>query len=247
MAGRKQKNTVDYFPHFVSTSGRTKRILRQKFGGDGVAAWWELLEILGRTDNHYYDASDELDWQDLFSQLYLDENTAKTFLNLLAKIDKIDRDLWEKKSIVWCNDLVANLSQVYAKRGRKLPLPPISVTEMRISVTEMRQSKVKKSKVKKKETILFPDSFQNEQFQSAFEGFRNHRKNIRKPLTTNAENLVIKELVSLAGESSEKAVAILEKSIMSGWTGVFPLNENGNGKKPTEITEDDLMKSLGRA
>ena len=36
MAGRKQRNTVDYFSHYVNSSGRTKRILRQRFGGDGV-------------------------------------------------------------------------------------------------------------------------------------------------------------------------------------------------------------------
>lgn len=43
---RPKKQTVDYFPHFVK-GGRTIFILENKFGNDGYAFWFKLLEILG--------------------------------------------------------------------------------------------------------------------------------------------------------------------------------------------------------
>lgn len=53
---RPTKETVDYFPHFVKC-GRTIFILESKYGNDGYAFWFKLLEILGDTEGHYYDCS----------------------------------------------------------------------------------------------------------------------------------------------------------------------------------------------
>lgn len=55
--GRPRKQTVDYFPHFVSTDSRTKFILEQSWGNDGYAFWFKLLELLGRSEGHYYDCN----------------------------------------------------------------------------------------------------------------------------------------------------------------------------------------------
>ncbi len=46
---RPKKQTVDYFPHFVK-GGRTIFILENKFGNDGYAFWFKLLEILGESE-----------------------------------------------------------------------------------------------------------------------------------------------------------------------------------------------------
>ena len=59
--GRPRKQTVDYFPHFVSTDSRTKFILEQSWGNDGYAFWFKLLELLGRSEGHYYDCSQPAD------------------------------------------------------------------------------------------------------------------------------------------------------------------------------------------
>jgi len=54
---RHKKFTVDYFPHSC-THGRTMQIIKTKYGNDGRAFWWTLLEILGNTTGHYYDINE---------------------------------------------------------------------------------------------------------------------------------------------------------------------------------------------
>ncbi len=50
------------------------------------------------------------------------------------------------------------------------------------------------------------------------------RKTIKKPLTERALELTIKRLKKIAS-SEEEMQAILDKSILKSWAGVFPLTE----------------------
>lgn len=160
---RPKSDTVDYFPHFAE-QGKTLAILKSKFGNNGYAFWFQLLEILCREEGHYYDCRDEMDWQYLLSELGVDEVSGTEMLVLVAKMGKIDPEMWANK-IIWCENLVLNLDGVYKKRHRELPDKPyfllhndVSVTETGITDTEtgiteseMPQSKVKYSKEKEKE------------------------------------------------------------------------------------------------
>jgi hypothetical protein len=58
--GRPEKYTVDYFPHNVNHNEDlwVKRISR-KYGNNGYAIYYKLLEILGGSKNHYIDISEE--------------------------------------------------------------------------------------------------------------------------------------------------------------------------------------------
>ncbi len=53
--------------------------------------------------------------------------------------------------------------------------------------------------------------------------FMEHRMQLDRPLTDDAVSLLIEELQKL-GKSTSEQIAILNKSILSGWTGIFPLN-----------------------
>lgn len=64
---RPKKQTVDYFPHFVK-GGRTIFILENKFGNDGYAFWFKLLEILGESEGHFYDCSNASNWEYLLAK-----------------------------------------------------------------------------------------------------------------------------------------------------------------------------------
>jgi hypothetical protein len=157
--GRHQSNTVEYFPH-IAKHGKTLFILKSRFGNDGYAFWFQLLEILCLAENHYYDCRDEEAWQYLLSVTGVDEISGTQILSLLAKLGKIDAELWDTK-MIWCQKLVSNLEDVYKKRGRPVPQRPrqldnnhetatdktIAATEIHKSVTETPQSKVKESKV----------------------------------------------------------------------------------------------------
>ena len=120
---RPTKETVDYYPHFVK-GGRTIFILESKYGNDGYAFWFKLLEILGDAEGHHYDCSVPNNWAYLLAKTRCDEDTAKDIMNTLLTLGKIDSELWESRQIIWCQNFVDNISSVYKMRHADIPTPP---------------------------------------------------------------------------------------------------------------------------
>ncbi|WP_411655379.1 hypothetical protein [Anaeromassilibacillus sp. SJQ-1] len=105
---RISKNVAEYFPHFAADS-RTKSILESRFGNDGYAFWFKLLELLCKTDGHSYDCRNALDWEYLLGYTRVSAETAGQILDLLAGMGKIDQPLWADGQTIWCQALVENL------------------------------------------------------------------------------------------------------------------------------------------
>lgn len=118
------KETVDYFPHSCNHH-KTIFILENKFGNDGYAFWFKLLELLGSTKGHYlnYQTENESDWEFLQAKTNLDSNKCNQILDLLAKIDAIDKELWENR-IVWSQNFVDGIADVYKNRRQEVPQKP---------------------------------------------------------------------------------------------------------------------------
>lgn len=127
--GRPRKQTVDYFPHFVSTDSRTKFILEQSWGNDGYAFWFKLLELLGRSEGHYYDCSRPADKMYLVALTKVTEEQADAILDMLALRGNIDVELWQERKVIWCQSLVDNLQDVYSKRTVSAPLKPFTAPD----------------------------------------------------------------------------------------------------------------------
>ena len=160
MTGRPIKNTVEYFPHYVGF-GKTIFILQNRFGNDGYAVWFKILELLSRSENHYFWVRNSTEREFLVAITGVTDDILEQILSLLAEVEAIDAELWSIK-VIWCENLVKNLAPVYQKRNRKIPSKPdknlftdtktgISGTETGISGTETTQSKVEYSKEKEKE------------------------------------------------------------------------------------------------
>lgn len=98
--GRPRKQTVDYFPHFVGADSKTKFILENKWGNDGYAFWFKLLELLGRSDGHCYDCSVSANKMYLVSLARVREETADDILETLAELGKIDKELWDTHKLI---------------------------------------------------------------------------------------------------------------------------------------------------
>ena len=158
---RNKADTVEYFPH-IARSGKTLSILEGKHGNDGYTFWFKLLETLSTSDGHFYDCSNEVDWQYLISRSRLSDVSATEIIKLLVILGNIDKILWENHKIIWCQALVDNFQEVYRKRKRDLPTKPIldfcdrnedncdrNEDNSTVPATEGTQSKVKKSRVKK--------------------------------------------------------------------------------------------------
>ncbi len=162
---RPEKFTVDYFPHLCK-QGKTMYILEARFGNDGYAFWFKLLEILATTRGHYFDASDPIQLEFLGAKTRFPVDKTELILSLLASIDAIDKELWEHK-LIWCENLVKNVSEVYSNRKGLLPQKPyfldgklqqnidnhnnnlVNVVNNPISSTDNTQTKVEETKVDK--------------------------------------------------------------------------------------------------
>lgn len=126
---RPKKQKVDYFPHFVS-SGRTIFILENTYGNDGYAFWFKLLEILGDSEGHYYDCNNTSNWQFLLAKTHVNEVSAEKIIKTLIELGQIDEELWQNK-IIWVQNFVDNLSELYRKRSSNIPCKPLLHTEIK--------------------------------------------------------------------------------------------------------------------
>lgn len=119
---RPAKTKVDYFPH-VTRSGKTIAILEARWGNDGYAFWFKLLELLGDSNDFSFNCNHSADWEYLLSKTRVMEPVARAILDKLAEIEAIDAACWAKH-IVWSDNFVKNLESVFVKRKQALPHKP---------------------------------------------------------------------------------------------------------------------------
>ena len=114
---------VDYFPHMCNHR-ETMFTVEQKFGNDGYAFWFKLLEILGSRSGHYIDTNQAQSWEFLQARTRCSEEKCTQILDLLAKLGAIDNELWTGEKTIWSQNFVDNLCHVYKKRLSEIPLKP---------------------------------------------------------------------------------------------------------------------------
>ena len=166
--GRIEKQTTELFPHYAK-GGRTKRILEEKWGNDGYAFWFKLLELLCVSEGHYYDYSNAANRLYLEAYMRLDKPTVKEIIEALIDLNQLDKDLWEKHQIIWCQSLVDNLAGQYNKRKGILPEKPVfektesepaaqsDAEQMRLAEVESVEKPAKEKKPKKPEKKQFAE------------------------------------------------------------------------------------------
>lgn len=123
MAGRKSKHTVDYFPHYCR-HGKTIEILEQRYGIEGYAFWFKLLERLADTDDHFLDCRNVVAWEYLQTKTRQSPEKCTEILNLLASLGAIDQDLWTNFQVIWSDNFIANVADVYRNRRVEIPTKP---------------------------------------------------------------------------------------------------------------------------
>lgn len=162
---RPRKQTIEYFPHSVN-HGKTIFVLESKYGNDGYAFWFKLLEILGGTNGMVYDCRNVANWEFLLAKTHVNDETANNILNTLSDLDAIDKELWARNMIIWVQNLVDNVRDAFKRRVDEMPKKPLMHAEtppneglcmqkpqnIDISVNKNGESKVKKSKVKETKT-----------------------------------------------------------------------------------------------
>ena len=120
--GRRGKVKVDYFPH-VTQTGMTMDILQSRWGNDGYAFWFKLLELLGNAQGFCYHCNSAPEWEYLLARTRVTAEVATAILDKLAEIEAIDAELWGEKW-VWSDNFVAGVAPAFEKRKGELPQKP---------------------------------------------------------------------------------------------------------------------------
>ena len=116
---REQRKDVDYFPHDC-THGRKMHIIESKYGNDGYAAWFKLLEQLGKANNHYIDISDEMTLMFLTSVFKIEEDKTISILNDLSKLGAIDKVLFDEYKVIYSQKFADSIQDAYRKRKTEM-------------------------------------------------------------------------------------------------------------------------------
>lgn len=116
---REQRKDVDYFPHPCG-HGRKMSIIQGKYGNDGYATWFKLLEELGKANNHYIDISEETTLMYLSINFRITEELTMEILNDLAKLGAIDKGLFDNHKIIFSQKFTDSIEDAYRKRKSKI-------------------------------------------------------------------------------------------------------------------------------
>lgn len=131
---RPKKATVDYFPH-VTEHGKTMFVLESRWGNDGYAAWFKILERLGASDNHFIDCRDLGTWAYLVAYTKVSSETLNAILDLLADLNAIEPDFWREK-LIYSENFVTGVTDAYRKRINSLPTREKVIAAANVSLKE---------------------------------------------------------------------------------------------------------------
>ena len=120
---RPSKRTVDYFPHYCNHK-KTLMMLETRYGNDGYTFWFKLLEILGKSDGHSFRVDNPIELEYLAANSRITAVSASEILDYCASLHAIDPELWKHK-VIWSQNFVDNLAELYKKRSGTMPEKPI--------------------------------------------------------------------------------------------------------------------------
>ena len=96
---------------------------------------------------------------------------------------------------------------------------------------EKREKKKKKQDSAEAVVDLIREYTQNEQLQDALVNFLQFRQDINKPMSAGTVKLLTGKLDKLA-ETDDERIEILNNSIVNGWTGIYAMKGDKDGKIP---------------
>jgi hypothetical protein len=128
---RPERNTIDYFPHMLG-EGKKMFFIEHKYGNNGYATWYKILEKLGSTEFHYLNLNREDEVMFLAAKCKVSEELLLSIINDLSKMDVFDKELWNEK-IIWCPQFIESIEDAYKKRNNKC----ITLSSLRVLLTSL--------------------------------------------------------------------------------------------------------------
>lgn len=112
---RQERNDVDYFP-FLCKESKAMYYIETTYGNDGFATWVKILRELAVTNYHHLILSDNVAMMYLASKCKIDTDLLKKIIHDLCELGEFDKELWDKKSVIWCQKLIDSIQDAYKKR-----------------------------------------------------------------------------------------------------------------------------------
>lgn len=114
---RPQKNTVDYFPHLIG-SGKKMQYIEMKYGNDGYATWFKLLETLAITEHHFLNINDDIELMFLSAKCRVSVDILIAIIEDLVKLKVFDKSMWDKR-VLWSQMFIDHIQDAYKRRENK--------------------------------------------------------------------------------------------------------------------------------
>lgn len=247
-----KNNTKDayYFSHDSNARNDPKLIkLRMDLGMEGYGIYFCLLEILREAKDHKVllkKNENLLDTSVLAYDIRADE---KKIQEVISDYDlfTVEDDCFYSKSLMERMLQRQKICLKRAKAGRKGGLSKKEPNGKQVLSRKGKERKGNKGKEIKgkeiKKEFVLPDWIPKE----AWSNYLEMRKEIKKPMTSVAMKIAVTSLIELTGypsntEAGKIAEKILNKSTLSNWQGLFPLNENDRSKTNQGRTGHDSKK-----
>lgn len=117
---RPTRRDADYFP-FYAKDGRTLAILQHKYGLAGIGFFTNVMRMLTVTPNHFVDLNEQADRLYAFSKIGCDPEEGEKMIETMVTTGKINQYLWSVHKVLFSDDLVDSLSELYRKRNTEPP------------------------------------------------------------------------------------------------------------------------------
>jgi len=154
------------------------------------------------------------------------KNKTLNYLRLLEECEMIAREADSRRTLI----TIVNYD-IYQSDDLKSRTVKGQSKDSHGTVTGRRQATNKQynndnndnnDKQNNKGALYYPG---DEVLDRAFADYVTMRKQIKKPMTDKAIELAIKKLDNLSGGDNDKAIEILNQSVMNSWQGLFPLKD----------------------
>ena len=169
---------------------------------------------------------DEFSKHSLFSEL---QNSFQNYAETCEKNRKNIKKRYSKKNIDNTSE-----SNTYAYQSYENGKPVEYLTNNQEPITNNQEPEVKKKNIKKKKdesaTVLDIPSYIPEDLLL---DFFQHRKNLKKPMTDRAKELLISKIINLYNDGNDPT-KLLETAIERGWQTVYETKETSGRKQNAE-------------
>lgn len=216
-----------------------------------IVCWFKLLCFAGKQNNNgVLMLNDRIAYTDqmLATVFRMNLNTVRlalsTFENLgmiVIADDVIQIKNWQKyqsiKDKQTYNEYMKELMRKRRSEQKLLVSNDVSNSVNNVSSQEERnknkEERIKKEEEKNNSKGEFRIYSDNEKLQDAIKAFAEFRKASKKPMTQHAVDLMVNKLAKMAQTDDDK-IAILEQSIVNGWTGIYEVKKDEQRRADTD-------------